>query len=49
MALVAAIGVIAYHTEVRAELLAKPHSFVKNGEFSSAGGAGQSDHLTGRR
>jgi hypothetical protein len=47
VALVAAIGVIAYHA-APTELLAKPHPFVKNGEFSAAGGAGTNAQLPGR-
>jgi energy-converting hydrogenase Eha subunit F len=35
VALVAAIGVIIYHTAAPTELLAKPHPFVKNGEFAA--------------
>ena len=35
VALVAAIGVIVYHTAAPTELLAKPHPFVKNGDCSS--------------
>ncbi len=34
VALVAAIGVIVYHTAAPTELLAKPHPFVKNGDCS---------------
>jgi hypothetical protein len=45
VALVAAIGVIAYHTAAPTELLARPHPFVKNGEFSADSGAGKSAQL----